>query len=295
MSVTVAFLARGLGTGLPAVEAFFESYKAHPAGAPHRLVLLVKGWEGVPGRDRLNGMAEAVGAELLELPDDGFDWGAYFRLAEVAETEFVLLLNSHSRIQRDNWLGLMLAVMRQPGVGLVGCTGSWGTIGLTWRYYWILAKARWKAGSRIRLIVFVFAAVLVLTGRLLHTFHRFPPHPNPHIRSNAMLLPTASLRDFAARRRVPARKKDAYALESGRRGLTRFVAAQRLATLVCGADGRGYRPTEWVAAETFFTPGQRNLLIADNQTRNYSEGSIVHRRALEALVWGRYLTEPEHQ
>jgi hypothetical protein len=295
MSVTVAFLARGLDAGLPAVEAFLESYQAHPAGAPHRLVLLVKGWDGVPGRDRLDGMAEAAGAELLELPDDGFDWGAYFRLAEVAKTEFVLLLNSHSRIQHDNWLGLMLAVKRQQGVGLVGCTGSWGTIGPSWRYYWLLGRTRWKKGMRLRLTLFVPAAVLILTGRLLRTFHRFPPHPNPHIRSNAMLLPTALLRDFAACRHVPARKKDAYGLESGRRSLTRFVAAQHLATLVCGADGRGYPPTEWMAAETLFTPGQRQLLIADNQTRNYSEGSIVHRRALEALVWGRHLTEPEHQ
>jgi hypothetical protein len=136
------------------------------------------------------------------------------------------------------------------------------------------------------------AAVLgIFLIRLVMTFPRFPMFPNPHIRSNAMLVRTVLLREFAQARRSPRSKMDAYRLESGRAGLTRFVAVRGLATLVCGSDGLGHPPSEWPAAGTFFTPGQPRLLIADNQTRGYADGVLRHRRRLESSAWGRYLTK----
>tara|TARA_R110002111_G_scaffold232292_1_gene293349 strand:+ start:19 stop:204 length:186 start_codon:yes stop_codon:yes gene_type:complete len=46
MSVAVAFLARGKDGGLPALQAFIESYKSHPSGYEHQLYILAKGWDG---------------------------------------------------------------------------------------------------------------------------------------------------------------------------------------------------------------------------------------------------------
>ena len=290
MSVTVGFLARGQGAGLAALEGFLASHAAHPAGAPHRLVLMVKGWDGVPGRTELDRLARDAGAEILELPDDGFDWGAYFRLAEVAETEFLFLLNSHSRILRDNWLAILLAEAARPGVGIVGCTGNWGSIAPSWRTLRLHILDRWRAREWTRLAAVALVAPLRDIPRWLRHRRRFKSFPNPHLRSNGFLIRTRLLRDFARRHTLPTTKTDAYALESGRSGLTRFVSDLGLATRVCGADGRAFDPADWPQSGTFCTPGQPQLLVADNQTRAYDEAPARHRRALEANFWGQFLT-----
>jgi hypothetical protein len=141
--ITVAFLARGVDGGLEAIEAFLASYERHAAGAPHALVILAKAWEGVPGRDRLGELAAAAGAVVLDLPDDGYDWGAYFRLSAIAKTEYLLLLSTHSRILKDDWLALLYEQIKRPGIGLVGCTGSFGTMGWNWVHPIFRLQVHW--------------------------------------------------------------------------------------------------------------------------------------------------------
>ena len=41
-SQAVLFLARGIGGGLAATEAFLQSYRVHPAGLAHDLIILAK-------------------------------------------------------------------------------------------------------------------------------------------------------------------------------------------------------------------------------------------------------------
>lgn len=294
MSITVAFLARGVEAGLPAVQAFLQSYRAHPAGTPHRLVVLMKGWDGIPGQDEARAMAAEAGAEILDLPDDGFDWGAYFRLADVAETEFLFLLNSHSRILRDNWLAMLLAQAEKPGVGLVGCTGSWASLAPSLGLYWMPVLDRLRHDHRwLYWIAVGLRDGSSIVSMNLRNRWRFKPFPNPHIRSNAFVIRTSLLRDYAKGKGQPVEKGDAHALESGRESLTRYVSGLGLATLVCGADGTGFPPEDWAASGTFACPGQPNLIISDNQTRAYDERSPRLRRDFEPVVWGRFITPYE--
>ena len=44
MSVAVLFLARGEDGGRAACEAFFQSWRDHPPGVSHELILVFKGW-----------------------------------------------------------------------------------------------------------------------------------------------------------------------------------------------------------------------------------------------------------
>jgi hypothetical protein len=134
MSKAVVYLARGIGGGLALAKAFFEGYAAHPAGVAHDLIILAKGWQGVAmdgpaGREALDRLAHAAGATIVDLPDDGFDWGAYMRTVTKIDHEWVCFLNTHSQIEADDWLLKLATAAQQPGIGAAGATASFGTIG----------------------------------------------------------------------------------------------------------------------------------------------------------------------
>ena len=81
-------------------------------------------------------------------------------------------------------------------------------------------------------------------------------------------------------------KMHAYCLESGKNSITKQVERMGLKPVVVGKDGRGYDKQEWHISNTFWRDGQRNLLIADNQTRKYDaeDGECQQRR--EYFAWG---------
>ena len=102
----------------------------------------------------------------------------------------------------------------------------------------------------------------------LRSVGRVARFPNPHLRSNAFLLRRSLFVEFAAQARFPRTKRDTHRLESGRKGLTRFMQSRGLAPVVVGRDHQAYASAQWIEARTFRTPGQPNLLISDNQTRS---------------------------
>lgn len=290
-SIAVVFLARGVGGGPAAAEAFLDSYALHPAGADHELVLLRKGFADSAEADAVGRLAARHDARLLDLPDDGFDWGAYFRAADRLPHRQLLLLNTHSRLLRDDWLARFLAAAEEPGVGIVGATGSWQTAAPDLHNAWLLS--RWVAANR-SLLHGVAEAVqqygMIALGPLHARARNFPGYPNVHLRSNAVLLPRDLLRDFASTHALPRDKEDAFRLESGKDGLTRFVLQRGLDVRVVGAEGSSTGPDKWDGSGTFRTPGQPNLLIADNQTRHYDAVNSGTRAVLEQLTWGRVFT-----
>jgi hypothetical protein len=81
-------------------------------------------------------------------------------------------------------------------------------------------------------------------------------------------------------------KRAAYLLESGRQSLTRRIQEQGLRAVVVGRDGRDYDVEEWPASRTFRSGDQGNLLVADNQTRDYQTASPSRRRRLSRDTWG---------
>jgi hypothetical protein len=119
----------------------------------------------------------------------------------------------------------------------------------------------------------------------------FPQFPAPHLRTNAFLIErelmlridTGSLRE----------KTDTYLLESGRRSLTRQIERMGLEARVVGRDGVSYGPREWASSHTFWQGSQRNLIVADNQTRSYEHGDSEVRRALSAHAWAELAAPAE--
>lgn len=277
-TTAVLFLARGVDNGRAAAEAFFQSYRSHPAGHPHSLVVLTKGWDGQPGLEDVIRWTASLGGQALALPDDGFDFAAYFRAVPQLTQHWVCLLNTNSRICADNWLARLVVASAKAGVGAVGATGSWESSLRT-------VRSSWPQGGLLR------------TGwhaaRVGFNFLRFPEFPNPHLRSNAMLMRRSLFAEFAAARRVPRAKRDAQALESGRRGLSAFVRSRGLELVVAGADGRTFPAEKWPGSGTFRIHGHPNLLVSDNQTRGFDAANSATQCSLQLAAWGRVLARPE--
>jgi hypothetical protein len=273
VTLAVLYLWRGQDGGLDAGVKFLDSYRRFGADCTHELVILLKGWDGMPGLGQAREAACAHAARLVELPDNGYDFGAYFRAARQVEQAFICLLNTHSRIAAEGWLRNLRRAVEDRDVGAAAATGSWGTL---------TPRAHGPGVS--------IPGLAVWPLRLAARIGRFPSFPNPHLRSNALLLRRERFLAFANAAAFPARKSDAHFLESGRGSLSVFLRARGLRRVVVGADGKTFEPADWIASGTFRVPGQPNLMITDNQTVNYAAADRRRRRILEFAAWGETLT-----
>lgn len=280
MSVAIIYLARGIGTGLPSIEAFFDAYQRCPPGYPHRLVIAIKGWESVSGLPTVIRRSREIGADIITVPDDGYDWGAYMRIAPYLEEEWICLLNTHTRPLVPGWLDLLRRPLLKPGVGAVSATGSWGSVTHPWPSFEPIISN------------FTLYPVRLALGylRLLRNIGAFPHFPNPHLRSNAFMIRRKLFTSFCSRNEIPRSKRDAYKLESGRQSLTAYINSLGLRVQVVGADGHAYEHEAWIESGTFRVPGQPNLLVSDNQTRHYQQANLWIKRHLERATWGKVLT-----
>jgi acetyltransferase-like isoleucine patch superfamily enzyme len=264
----VVHLARA-ANGVEPFAAFFDSYRRFAAGIEHDLLVVCKGFAD----DRLPAeharILEGLPHSLRFIPDEGFDLDAYILAAREGEAEFFCFLNSFSVILAEDWLTKLYRQASQPGVGIVGATGSFETLA------WDLFKGAEEH---------TLAVMLAACPHLVPIARDFPPFPNPHIRSNAFVCRREHL--LAAANGPLESKHDAHAFESGRRGLTRRIREQGLAALVVGRDGRAYEEAEWPESRTFRSGNQENLLIEDNQSRHNMLAAPEVRAELWLAAWG---------
>lgn len=265
--------------GLAPFRAFLHSYRAHPAGSAHDLVIVFKGF--TPPDDELPDYQALLGDlphRALFMLDDGFDIGAYLSAARQLEQHYLCFLNSFSVLLADDWLAKLYRHVQRPGVGVVGATGSFES---AFSGYVRAGRAeiRTTAGWRMRV-----ADEFYRVRHLLRLWRDFSPFPNYHLRTNAFMLPRRLM--LQLRVGALARKREVEQFESGRHGLTRQLSAMRLDALVVGRDGRAYAKEEWPASGTFRSDEQRNLLVADNRTRQYIESAPAFKQLLAEVAWG---------
>jgi hypothetical protein len=246
--IAVLYLARSGAGALDRFNRFVQSYKDVPARIEHDLFVIFKGFQAAGDMEEAENCFSQLDYRPLHTDDDNFDLGAYRLAVEQIDHEYVCFLNSNSELVGDGWLAKLVANLSQPGVGLVGATGSYESL----------------AGVD----------------------RRFPLFPNMHIRSNAFAIRREHFRALMPLR-VPG-KLEAFLLESGEAGLTRRINDMGLSALVVGRNGRGYPPLKWPLSETFRQGEQSNLLVHDNVTRDFqllpsSEKQIVIRN-----TWGNF-------
>ncbi|CAM3411917.1 hypothetical protein MYCO108962_19155 [Mycobacterium colombiense] len=268
--LTVIHLARGSNGRVP-LERFLESYRAHNAGVAHQFLVVFKGYADQNTLTEHEALARTFGAETLRLArDDLFDIGAYHEATREIDTRYVAFFNSFSEILADEWLARLYHGIRQEGVGLVGVTGSW-------------ESQTSNAFQLMRAQPLPHLAILWLYK------WRFSPHfPNPHIRTNGFIMQRDT---FLALKSPQTRSKQlAWAFESGRSSMTRQIERQGLKVLVAGRDGRYFAASDWPQSATYCANGQSNLIVQDNHTRKYGDGSTATRDEFQYRAWGKGAT-----
>jgi hypothetical protein len=290
--------------GPEALERFVDSYAQHAAGHEHRLLIVFNGFRKehdlTPWRRPLNDLRY----EEIRLARPVLDLVAYRRAAELVPAQRYCFVNSYSVIRTEGWLELLTSIAARAGVGAVGATGSWASqasgvrysfghgLGGPYRHLFADREATSRAFGKLPahapkeggIPVGSWRGKLLTAYRLLASSLAFASFPSPHLRTNCFLIE----RDVWLRvsRREPRDKEAAYRFESGRRGMTARLRSRGLRVLVAGRDGRAYETSEWASSRTLWQGKQENLLVEDNQTRDYQNGDPDLRRALSCYAWG---------
>ncbi len=284
------------------VRKFLESYNRHTAGIRHDLHVILKGFPNQSTLAAARALFGSLAINMIEVDDVGYDIGSYLIAARAVANERLMFLNTFSEILADNWLSLFDKALDMPGIGLVGATGSWqsGSSGYEAAVFKALRRFRFlrasqKSDDKDDEIAAAAASGALNVAKVLRNvprmalyplrLYQFGRYPNPHIRTNAFMMRRDLL--LALRHIDIKRKMNAYEFESGRRSLTKQVIARGFAPVVVDRYGKLYVWEDWRSSSTFWTKDQANLLVADNQTRNYTIGSAERRRMLEHYAWDR--------
>jgi hypothetical protein len=283
------------------LRRFLRSYKEHPAGVEHDLVLLMKGFESDAEAANYRRLAEDLSSCSINVSDEGYDLTAYVFTANELSHKRLCFVNSFSLILVDNWLALLTNACDRPDVGLVGATGSWGSqlshirfdLGLGGVYAQVYDD-RVETQRRLREIAADAQGPKTRGGKLKQkaqtaqaiirrcvSFEAFPAH---HVRTNGFLIDSEVMRRIRVGRQRD--KLDAFRLESGRRSITRQVQSMGLHAVIVGRDGSAYCEPEWDQSNTFWQGDQENLIIADNQTVAYRDADLDRRTILSQFAWG---------
>lgn len=301
----VVYLYR-FAEGEAPVRHFLDVLCRYKTGAPYDLHVIFKGFPDSQALKRAYKLFDGIPFNPIEVDDRGYDIGSYAKAARIATNRRLIFFNTFSVILGDNWLSYFDEALNLPEAGIVGATGSWQarTTGYEARARQILQRLKLipsDAVSRPDAVGQPDAAgksqpaprsprskrdiMRLVFAPITYFYHLiwYPRYPNPHIRTNAFMVE----RDLFLSLEFPSfdNKEDAYRFESGRHSMTRQIMRRGLRPLVVDRKGAVYDVEHWDTSLTFWRNQQENLLVSDNRTQDYAEGSSDFRTRLENSAW----------
>ncbi|MHB1955241.1 MAG: hypothetical protein ACYCOU_16025 [Sulfobacillus sp.] len=272
-SICVAYLVWA-PYGPDLLSQFIDSYRDHPAGVPHDLVLLMNGFADLTDTEIQEAMSEyrSITRELahreFRLSSNCLDLAAYLALVRHTRYEYYCFFNSYVRLLHNDWLAKLYENAARPTVGIVGTTGSYESFAYS---HWIETP---NSGR-----------ITATTPAARAMFHDYP---NAHVRTNGFMMSRNNLMEFC--RLSVESKLNAFELESGLAGLTARTIARGLEALIVDKEGRGWSVPDWPRSRTFRSGRQENLLISDNHTEAYNKANAKDKAGLRWASW--QLTAP---
>jgi len=162
---------------------FLSSYLKYLPGSDHVLYVIYKGVSNNHAAEEAEEIFKSIKSNKIFVDDDGYDIGAYIKIANLVNEKYVLFLNSYSQILSNNWLYKMRLHLNQDNIKLVGASASYES---------------------------------------LDVYPGFPKFPNPHIRTNGFLIERELFVDLTRDISIKD-KMDAMLFESGNNSLTRLI------------------------------------------------------------------------
>jgi hypothetical protein len=121
----LVYLARGADDACrDKFEQFVRAYQAYPAGVPHDVVVVFKGFSTEANLEEGRKTFAQVRFEEVHVGDLKFDIGAYAEAVHQIKCDRICFLNTTSEPASSHWLLKLALNVEQQGVGLVGASGS---------------------------------------------------------------------------------------------------------------------------------------------------------------------------
>ena len=272
--VCVVYLVRS-GNRRESFDNFLRSYQQFPSGIPHQLLVVFKGFQTPAETLAFENSLARHNALFYRMSDRGFDLRAYALAAREFDFPYFCFFNSHSQILAEDWLEKMFAAIRSPGVGIVGLTASYESMVTI-----VLTQISTNE------IPSNFSQKLWTPVRLMLCRLCFKPFPNPHVRTNGILIARETMRKFW--RESPRTKRGAYLFETGKNSLTRRLLKINLKPLIVDRKGQAFEMNDWHLSDTFRQGNQHLLMVSDNQTRQYDSADVATQRYLSSVSWGQW-------
>ena len=283
MNISLIYLSY-IPFGKDYLESFLNSYISKHAGIEHQLVIVFNGHKDENEiQPFLSILVQSnVSYEYIVCPEK-YDIDSYFYSAKSLFSEYIIFLNTYSIILHSNWLLSLYQNIIRQGIGCVGATGSWGDFAHKDQY--------------LKLKNEFFKFNMNSIKKLIFFRYNFYPHVKPHIRTNTFLIRRELFLklDFNSVKplllnyfyNISATKLKSLCFEHGNNSLTNQINRLGLKVLVVDKYGIGYEINEWDEARTFWISQQENLLVSDNQTRNYDLGDETTKRQYQYAAWGK--------
>lgn len=303
--ICVAHLVRA-HNGIETFKKFLESYQINSGGIEHDLLIIFKGFDNIEDIVEYKKILTPFAYTSLNVVDYGYDITAYFTVIKCFSEHYnyFCFLNSHSIILDKNWLKKLYENICKKDVGLVGATGCWNSNN-TNAHSWfrnLVTEIRYKKdisswkniknlppkeNSTYKVVAYVKAAVYLIRRiwQQIYFIIHFDSFPNYHIRTNTFMISGEIMNSLNCPKIKT--KIDAYKFEGGKKSLTKEIIKMGKTALIVGKDGIGYDKEVWHKSKIFWSYEQENLLVSDNQTIDYQNGTIERRNFLSSIAWGK--------
>jgi hypothetical protein len=321
--IAVVYLAR-YAEGPGPVRSFIKTYREHPGGVDHDLVVVRKGFPSDDGheQDRI-----LRGFEAIIIDDSGVDITAYAKAAKQLPHRYVVLFNTFTEIAADDWLAKLHRAIQIPGVGIAAAMGSHESLLSSWteasRIVWQCNRGRpydpaleelWGHEIKVHAPIwikktpkdFLKLCARKMRNRMLvydqdtadrkfYEFWNAQTGGDYDILRGIPAFPNPHIRTngfmmaretfLATRPDMVNEKHSSFLYESGPEGLTATIQKMGLQPIVVGANGDNYELDDMLHSRTFRLDDQGNLLITDNQVRGWANMPSKRRQMYTRMSW----------
>lgn len=246
---------------------FVKNYQKFRSGKKHKLIICFK---QIKLTQIINYRKILKKIKYIEFIDPGtkndWDFGSYKRVSKTFFDKDILFLNSHSYPVCNDWLKKLFKFKKKNTV--IAPMASYESMNDS-------IKLKYKFHKFIR---FIWRKIIFKKN--------FDNFPNPHIRTSSFLINSKIFYNFIKNKELN-NKFDTLKIESGKKGLTKFLKRKNFNIFVVNFDGVKFQEQDWYKSETYNYFKKNKAIISDKYTRNYSNLNNLEKIKMRKKTWGK--------